>query len=275
MKSSSRLVVYTAVFGNYDRVAPPNGKWDCDFICFTDNPDLVSDGWQIVNVSLDGCSPVEVNRLYKMLPHRFLPSYEQSLYVDGNVKILANPNILSRKYLKDNFIAIPKHQDRDCIYEEAKICMEAGRVDREITECQMQRYANDGFPTKFGMTENGIIFRRHHDQRSVTLMSAWWDEYCNGGKRDQLSLAYLVWKLNVNVQLIEEGPRINTRYFEIALHESDNSKSFLVRLARTINGKKHLSYVYLYLSYLISFLVAARDILIKKMLKHTATSNEI
>jgi hypothetical protein len=259
MKTTQTKVVYTAVFGNYDNVPPVNPEWNCDFVCFTDNPSIVSHGWQVVMVQLNGESPAQANRRYKMLPHKFFPNYERSLYVDGNVKIVTDPTPLFCKYLDNGVIAIPKHQDRNCAYAEARLCIEGGRVNKEITEQQMSRYAADGFPEKFEMTENGIIFRRHHDKNVMAMMDSWWEEYCNGGRRDQLSLPYLIWKHKIDVLEVVEGPRISAKFFEIDLHAIDKSKPYIKRLARQANSKKHLTYYYLIISKIVSLVVAIRD----------------
>jgi len=265
MKITNSKVVYTAVFGNYDDVFPVNSKWNCDFVCFTDNPSMVSPGWRVLLVQLNDESPAQANRHYKMLPHKFLQDYECSLYVDGNIKIVADPGVLFNKYLGKGVIAIPKHQDRNCAYAEARLCIEGGLVNKEVTEQQMSRYAADGFPEKFGMTENSIIFRRHHDENVMDIMEFWWEEYCSGGRRDQLSLPYLIWKHKVGVLEVVEGPRISTKHFEIDLHAIDKSKSFITRLARQANGKKHLTYYYLIISKVVSLVVALRD---KRMMKN-------
>lgn len=244
MRSVSSNVVYTAVFGNYDLVPTVNPDWDCDFVCFTDNPDHVSPGWKIVIVQLNGELPAQANRRYKMLPHKYLSSYERSLYVDGSIRIVADPSPLFSKYLDNGVIAIPKHQDRNCAYAEARLCIKEGRVNKEITEQQMARYAADGFPEKFGLTENGIIFRRHYDQKVIMLMESWWGEYCSGGRRDQLSLPYLIWKKNIGVALMAETARNNNKYFRITLHNSLRRSSFVGRLVDHIGCNRHRNYFY-------------------------------
>lgn len=259
VKSIQKRVVYTAVFGDYDRVMEVNPNWDCDFVCFTDNPNLVSFGWQVIMVELSSESPAHANRRYKMLPHKYLQNYEFSLYVDGNIKIVSDPVLLFQKYLYNGVIAIPKHQDRNCAYKEAHICIEGGLVNKEITEKQIEKYASEGFPKLFGMTENGIIFRKHYDQNVIALMESWWDEYCIGGKRDQLSLPYLIWKNKIDVLEVVEGLRISTKYFTIEPHEIDKSKSYVSRLARKANAKKHLSYYYLSISKIVSILIFIRN----------------
>ncbi len=264
MKSAQTKVVYTAVFGNYDHVPAVNSEWDCDFVCFTDNPKLVSYGWQVANVQLNGEPTAQANRRYKMLPHKYFSNYERSLYVDGNIRIVADPSPLFYKYLENGIIAIPKHQDRRCAYMEARSCIEQGLVSKEIAEQQMARYAVDGLPKNFGITENNIIFRRHHDENVTAIMDSWWEEYCNGGRRDQLSLPYLIWKHKIDVLEVIEGPRISTKHFEINLHAMDKSKPFIKRLARRANGKKHLNVYYLIISKIVSLVVAIRDKLLVK-----------
>lgn len=260
-----KKVVYTAVFGRYDNVSPVNPEWECTFICFTDSHELLSDGWIIVVVDTNGESPAQANRRYKMLPHKYFPDFDYSLYVDGNIRIVADPTPLFEKYMGDGLIAIPKHQDRNCAYVEAVVCIESGRVDKEITERQMLRYAKDGFPEKFGVTENGLMLRRHHDKNVIILMESWWNEYCGGARRDQLSLPYLIWRNNINIFEISEGPRISSKYFKLNLHTIDLSKSYLGRLARDANGKAHLNWYYLIISTIVSLLVSIRDKLLKKI----------
>jgi hypothetical protein len=244
MKSTSARVVYTAVFGNYDRVPPVNPEWDCDFICFTDNPGLVSPGWQVVTVHLNNESPAQANRRYKMLPHKYLSAYESSLYVDGNIKLVADPSPLFGKYLRNSVVAIPRHQERNCAYVEASLCIERGLVSKEITEHQMARYAADGFPRKFGMTENGIILRKHDDEDVRAMMASWWDEYCGGGRRDQLSLPYLIWKKKVAVNLMEETARNNNKYFRITLHTVVRRSSLVGRVVDYIACNRYRSNFY-------------------------------
>ena len=263
INSGRNRVVYTAVFGGYDLVPIVDPSWDCDFICFTDTPELVSAGWVVVFIQLSGESPAQANRRYKILPHKYLANYEFSLYVDGNIQILVDPTPLFLKYLEKEIVAIPKHQDRNCVYAEAKLCIISGRVNKEITERQMSRYAEDGFPEMFGMSENGILLRKHNEERMIAIMDEWWVEYCCGGLRDQLSLPYLLWKYKVRAMEITEGPRINGKFFKITLHTKRKAKSLLSRLANQINEKKHLNFYFYIASVLVSLFVVSRDVLMK------------
>ena len=217
---SQKKVVYTAVFGNYDQVPGVNPKWDCDFICFTDNPYFVSHGWRIVIIQLNNEDPAQANRRYKMLPHKYLLNYECSLYVDGNIKIVTDPSPLFKKYLSNGTIAIPAHPLRNCTYVEAQSCIDSQLVNKVEVELQMKKYADQGFPAYYGLTANGTILRKHFDKNVIDIMESWWKEYCSGVKRDQLSLQYIIWTKNINIISMEEMAWTKNKYFTITLHRT-------------------------------------------------------
>lgn len=259
MITSRSKVVYTAIFGNYDNLADVNPNWDCDFVCFTNNSSIISAGWQVVIVPLDADSESQANRRYKMLPHKYLQNYEWSLYVDGNIRLMNDPSSLFYKYLNNGSIAIPKHQDRNCLYKEALVCIESGHASKYLTEQQVAIYMKQGFPQEYGMTENNIILRRHNDLNVIALMESWWREYSDWGKRDQLSLSYLIWKYEIEVLELLESPRISEDFFRIELHLTDKSKNILRRWARQIAIKKNINLYFFTLSIFVDFFITMRN----------------
>jgi hypothetical protein len=38
----TQKVVYTAIFGDYDKLWPVKKDWGADFICFTDNENIIN-----------------------------------------------------------------------------------------------------------------------------------------------------------------------------------------------------------------------------------------
>lgn len=190
-----RWVIYTALFGDYDRLVEPKEAWpDFDFVCFTDQTGLSSPLWKIVEVESDRESPVELNRKHKMLPHRYLVEYEGSLYVDSNIQILRNPRKLMEDCLRKGGYLQAKHSLRECVYEEAKECVIFKKAGYTETIRQVIRYRTEGFPAYYGMSENGVMFRDHRNTEVINLMEQWWEEYRIGSRRDQLSLPYVLWK---------------------------------------------------------------------------------
>jgi len=227
----SRLVVYTAMFGDYDKLIDPPEKYEgCDFICFTDQKYLKSNIWSIRLIENDKLTPNMMNRKYKIMPHIIFPEYDESLYIDANIAILKNPKDLSDKYLTLNDFVVPKHPVRDCIYDEAVECIILMKDKTKKLRNQIQRYKESGFPVKFGLSENGILLRRHLDRKVVALMIAWWNELQKESQRDQLSLPYVIWKSHSKFYFMDESPRIVKDYFAFTQHKQSMNKSLCIQI---------------------------------------------
>ncbi|MEP1087382.1 MAG: glycosyltransferase domain-containing protein [Reichenbachiella sp.] len=217
----NRLVVYTALFGDYDQLRDPKGEFDfVDFVCFTDQKCIVSNVWDIRLVSKDELSSIELNRMYKFLPHLFLKEYEISLYIDSNILIKKEASELFQQLIDSEYkFALPKHFARNCIYQEAKIIIQSKKGNVDIVNSQMRGYRDEGFPEEFGLTENGLLFRRHNDPQVIECMELWWNEFFHKSKRDQLSLMYVLWKSNLDyitgLFSLRRSP-----YFSIEVHKS-------------------------------------------------------
>ena len=211
----NKLVVYTALFGDYDDLIEPKEKFEgCDFICFTDQEHLKSDIWEIRLIKECDMPPNMMNRKYKILPHLFLSEYEWSLYVDANIAILNNPHELANKYLTKYDMAVPKHQDRDCLYDECEACIPTGKVKEvDLALQQMNYYKHDRYPSKNGLYEMNIIFRLHNDNFVIKTMNFWWKELNIWAKRDQLSFGYSLWKNNLRIKVLSEMDAMKNNYF--------------------------------------------------------------
>lgn len=229
------------MFGNYDRISAVNSQhWACDFICFTDRPDLIAPGWQVKVMDTQQQPPNIASRRHKILAHLYLPQYQYSLYLDGNIRLHADPSPLFAQYLATTDLAIPKHPERDCIYEELDVCTVLGLVDHATAQAQAQRYLATGFPHHAGLSETNVLLRRHHAPEVVELMTAWYAELLNGGSRDQFSFNYWLWKLNFQSTELSVGPRVSNRYFSIKLHTKQQALPLLQRLELYFNIRKAL-----------------------------------
>ena len=227
----NRLIVYTALFGNYDRLIDPPIRFPgCDFICFTDQAHLSSDVWDIRLVEKIDLSPAMMNRWYKIFPHMIFPQYEKSLYVDANIEILKNPLDLSNKYLSKTNFSSPKHFARSCIYDEARECIVLRKDSVRGIKRQISRYRQEGFPEKFGLSENNILFRNHLNPSLISLMEKWWRELLRETGRDQLSLSYVMWVSGVSHHFMDESSRDGKGYFSYKMHSEFNSQPFVSRL---------------------------------------------
>ena len=197
----NKIVVYTCIFGNYDCLKPVvNPSSSIDYICFTDNPNLESDGvWKIrqfvPDIYTENLSPIKKQRMIKILPHVYLKEYDISLWVDGNIQITGNLIFEFFNNLDDEKIMyVNRHLARDCIYREEVEVIRLKKDKPENTNKQIARYRAEGFPEHFGLAETNIIVRRHNDFRCKKLMFDWAKEIVNGSHRDQLSFDYCRWK---------------------------------------------------------------------------------
>ena len=234
----NKFVVYTALFGDYDDLIDPKENYEgCDFICFTDQKYLKSDIWEIRVIEEYNLPPNMMNRKYKIHPHIFLSDYEWSMYIHANIVIIGNPYELAKEYLTKFDIVVPKHFERKCIYEEAKECIILGKSNFFKSVNQMKKYKNKGFPKNFGMGENNIILRKHHQGNIVKIMNAWWDELSSETKRDQFSLGYVLWINKSSFNFMKQSARNNNQYFKYQLHKGiqrNINNSIFIRIKRFI-----------------------------------------
>lgn len=220
-----KRAVYTAIFGGYDNVEPIRFNSECDFYIFTDNKECKINGWKTVFIQRNNylnLSSTDLNRYLKINIPDLIKNYDQSLYIDGHVRINRDPSFLFEKYLTINDIAIPPHHQRRCIFVEADYCTNTGLTEAEVVAAQIERYNALGFPRNFGLTENGIILRNHSSSKLKLIMDEWWSEYICGARRDQLSLPFVLWRLNVGLGLINEGPRYSSCFFTLKPHAKRN-----------------------------------------------------
>lgn len=198
------LVIYTAIFGGYDRLKRVTRTPGVRYVCYTDRPQPGSHGWEIVNVGPQD-DPVRAVRWHKMHPHELFPQAERSLWVDGSFSFRGNPRrALSAAGSADVFLA--RHPVRTCILQEADECLRLGRSGQETIE-QARSYIEAGHPTNWGLCCGGFILRRH-TPTVATFNQIWWGEFekwhARGASRDQISLQ---WALRVSGVAFESFDR--------------------------------------------------------------------
>jgi hypothetical protein len=205
-------VIYTCITNKYDGLYEVQSYFPgYDFVCYTDNIHLKSRTWEIRYIPeyIKNLTPVKQQRYIKTHPHEFFKEYEISIWVDGNVDVLQDPTPL----INDNYIEIPRHPARNCIYKEAKECISQRKDSAAVINKQIAKYKKEGFPKDFGLPQSGIIIRRHNDERCIKLMEDWWKEIETGSHRDQLSFSYVLWKnKDINVFYLDKSI-FSSKYF--------------------------------------------------------------
>ncbi len=187
----SDSVIYTVILGGYDDLKEPvMYSRDFSYVCFTDDPNLKSDIWDIrlIEPEIYG-NNFKSAKFFKICTHRFFPEFDYSMYIDATMLLEGIPDIPN---ILDGYnIAIEIHPCRDCIYEEAIECKRLNKVEPDIVDEQIEAYKADGFPVHAGLYANWMLFRKHNDSRLVELSEAWWAHVVRYSKRDQISFPFV------------------------------------------------------------------------------------
>lgn len=207
------MIIYTCLTGNKDVLNDDINVDGAKAVCFTDNPDLKSDVWEIRVLPRLFNDVRRDSRIPKMLPHIYFPEAEYSLYLDANIISKVPMAKIVREWLQDTDVAMFGHSTRNCLFDEALECIRLGLDKKEIIEKQVARYKD--FPKEKGLYQCGTILRRHTPQVKK-LNEMWWAEYCTGAKRDQISFPYCVEKIGITINAIKSHAYIHPwfEYFD-------------------------------------------------------------
>jgi len=221
----NRKVIYTAIFGNYEGLLPQKELPEWDFVCFTDNPSLAANPWQVRLVDPPvGEDYVRSNRYIKINPHLFFPDYDISIFIDGNILVIGNLDKLVDEALTSHTMACFDHEQakmdsRGCIYEEyafLKNLIENQGVfkdDPQVMKKHIDLLRAEGYPEHNGLIVGTVLVRKHHDSELISVMEDWWQMVKDYSRRDQLSFNYVAWKHGFRYQTIPGDIRRGNGYF--------------------------------------------------------------
>lgn len=195
-----KIITYTAITGNKDRLKTCPFTPTGEYVCFTDNKNLFASPWKM-RIIEPLPNPRRASRKYKILAHKWFPEFEYSLWIDGSIKLKASVEILIDKFLKGYDIAVLKHPQRNCIYKEAETCITLKKGNPEIIKKQMAKYEKEGYPKNNGLYVCGLILRKHN-KKVEDFNNSWWSELCKFTNRDQLSFPYALWKTDLKINAI-------------------------------------------------------------------------
>jgi len=192
------VVVYTAIFGNYDTLRDQPRNPRVVYRCYGDIPQP-SSTWKFVaqkrkqpTIQLDA-------RLYKIISQHIVTDCWYSIWLDANNMLWDDPVRICEKWLANADIALFKHPHRSCVYEELKACIRYKKDDPQIMHKQVERYAAEGYPKNNGLYSTGFIARRN-TPKVKKFNELWWGEVKTSSHRDQLSFPYVAWKTGIKVQ---------------------------------------------------------------------------
>jgi len=236
-KSNNKFVIYSALTNGYDDIVNQRIQLDnVDFIFICDSS-IKSDFWNIIKTDLNYRDPRRTAKIFKILPHLLLGSYEASLWIDANLLLKSDVTTLIDSFIKgDSIITMVDHDKRRCIYKEAKECNFWNRDKTYLINNQIENYRNDGYPTDNGLINGRFILRKHNITEVKSLMEFWWSEIDSNSVRDQISFNYASWRSGIKYDSISSDKRDD--YIQIIEHKLDInygvSSSLLLKLKHLV-----------------------------------------
>src|SRR5438132_13257963 len=161
---AKRKAVYTFIFGDYDDLKSPaiiTPGWN--HICFTDDPTLRSDVWDVRlsprRRSDRHLEPKKYATKHKILFHRYLRGYDLSLSIDANLELNCNLDDFMREHFRADDDMMICHRPLDCIYDDAELSKRRLLDNPARIDAQVQRYRAARCPAHNGTSSSRISAR--------------------------------------------------------------------------------------------------------------------
>ncbi len=220
----NNLVVYTAIFGGYDKIRNPltalvDGSVDY-YMVTEPSAEIDSDVWKrypIADFDMDNLSPRMRSRNYKMHPHILFPTADITIWHGGNIQMNIDPWI-AKEWLGDADIALFKHPHRNCVYAEARTLLEMCKAKREPVKQLVMFLSQVGYPKGNGLAACWFMIRRNNE-RMRKFNREWWKLLlASETERDQLLFNYMLREMpEVKVKYIP-GNLLTSPYFMYHYH---------------------------------------------------------
>lgn len=140
-------------------------------------------------------------KVYKILPFAFLPDYDYYFWVDSTHVLSANPVEVIEKYLNDSDVAVFKHSNQNCVYDEGNAVISLGYDHPNLVEDQLAFYRDMCYPAKNGLYELPARLQRNtHLTQRMGLM--WWEQICMFSSRDQISFPFVCHQLGITPSIL-------------------------------------------------------------------------
>lgn len=219
VKKQRRVVVYTAITGNYEDLLLPSFIDDeCDYVCFSDRLREGFGLWDVRKINYHNSDPTRMARYIKTHPHHFFPEYDFAIWLDSNVFVRKTLAPFVEKLEQDKTLAgfIP-HPVRSCICTEAVACKLHNKDEKSKIDAQLERYKREKCWKDADLIESNFFVIRHNEPQIKAFLDCWWHEIDTGSKRDQLSLPVVLARNNINFSFLMQRPMSTSSHTHFAL----------------------------------------------------------
>lgn len=189
-----KIVVYSCLIGDYDKVSTFNKQRGYDYILFTDQ-NIKRTNWSVYPIPEEvlklNVSDIKKQRYMKIHPHKFFKNYDLSIYIDANYVIKGDlDEFLTNTLNPIDHIYIPHLQFGKQIKQAIQKAIDNKLDDKNILETVRQRYEKEKVLDKTGIVNAGLIIRKHHTEDCIKLMDKWWEEVENYSHVDNFEFDY-------------------------------------------------------------------------------------
>lgn len=237
-KNKPVVTVYTAIFGNYDRLKKqPEQSIDVRYVCFTDSKSLQIEKWaekqrEIRYIDLNSDEYSGLKHLHPRLQAKYFRTHPYEffkwivIYMDWTARLKSEKSLefLSSSHQRWWDIICFKNPERDNILDEALFCQNNTDRFRKYKWLDMisqaRHYIDGWFPLENWLNASWFLVMRLNSKLNE-MLDARWLENLNFTYQDQISFEPMIRKYNINRQWIDYNLRNNPYISFLEWHKSD------------------------------------------------------
>jgi hypothetical protein len=211
------IVCYTSIYGGYDTLKPhPNVPWVNRWVCYTDDPTLSCDGWDVEHEPARFAHPRLSAKWRKCHP----PEAQLSIWIDGSM-VVNDPQFFAEMVglLVKHEWAMFAHPERVSLMAEAAVSEQMVKYHGLPVAAQAAYYID-----KWGWPDNVLwastTMGRRHTPEVLQAGAAWFAENEHWTYQDQLSLPPVIDRYDIDVGALQHTLWRNP-WFKLAGHSSD------------------------------------------------------
>lgn len=197
-----KIAVITALSGRIGAQIqdPINGGFpNTDYYAFVDRPHK-TEIWQqlpLYDFSSNTGYSCRINaKLPKVLSWLLLPGYDYYLWHDNICDLQLNPEDIIHNWGQNCDIALFKHPDRSCSYDEIREIGKQNKDSKENLHRSEQFLIDNNWPTQGGLFElTSFVYQNTPKMRQAMLL--WWELICRYTSRDQVMFPFVLHKNNI------------------------------------------------------------------------------
>jgi hypothetical protein len=234
--SGGKRAVYTALLGRYEALAeqPVAVASAVPFICFTDDPELRSDTWDVrLVVPAFELDPVRSARTLKITGHPDLAPYDETLWIDARVRLTADPAVILDDWLADDDVTTVRHSYRPDVVTEFQEVLLAGLDESARLYEQLTHYSTLAPDLLEAPVPWTALLARRRTSEVDLAMTEWLLHVVRYSKRDQLSFVHTLARVGLEPRLVDLDNYVSDLHRWLGL-ESRSSRQNLFRVSESL-----------------------------------------